>query len=92
MGHFIFAAKAFNVLERADPDPEFWEGKRGACVGVLQGIIAEKEKEKGSPQEHKQALNEIIAMLTTTNNPQSQFICEVIKDWGRQNEIKLNYP
>merc|ERR1719258_515268 len=24
---------AFDVLERLDPDPEYWEGKRGACVG-----------------------------------------------------------
>ena len=35
MGHFLFAAKAFDVLERLDPDPEYWEGKRGACVVVI---------------------------------------------------------
>ena len=39
MGHFLFAAKAFDVLERLDPDPEYWEGKRGACVGVFQGTV-----------------------------------------------------
>ena len=39
MGHFLFAAKAFDVLERLDPDPEYWEGKRGACVGVFQVIF-----------------------------------------------------
>lgn len=42
MGHFLFAAKAFDVLERLDPDPEYWEGKRGACVGVFQLVIAGK--------------------------------------------------
>jgi intraflagellar transport protein 56 len=26
MGHFLYAAKAFDVLERLDPDPEYWEG------------------------------------------------------------------
>ena len=36
MGHFLYSAKAFDVLERLDPDPEYWEGKRGACVGVFQ--------------------------------------------------------
>ena len=36
MGHFLHAAKAFDVLERMDPDPEYWEGKRGAVVGVFQ--------------------------------------------------------
>lgn len=29
MGQFYYACKAFDVLERLDPDPEFWEGKRG---------------------------------------------------------------
>jgi hypothetical protein len=26
MGLFLYAAKAFDVLERLDPDPEYWEG------------------------------------------------------------------
>lgn len=38
MGSFYYAAKAFDVLERLDPDPEYWEGKRGACVGVFQQV------------------------------------------------------
>eukprot|EP00353_Schmidingerella_taraikaensis_P008055 CAMPEP_0185586536 /NCGR_PEP_ID=MMETSP0434-20130131/44864_1 /TAXON_ID=626734 ORGANISM="Favella taraikaensis, Strain Fe Narragansett Bay" /NCGR_SAMPLE_ID=MMETSP0434 /ASSEMBLY_ACC=CAM_ASM_000379 /LENGTH=67 /DNA_ID=CAMNT_0028207731 /DNA_START=15 /DNA_END=215 /DNA_ORIENTATION=- len=32
-GSFYYSAKAFDVLERLDPDPEYWEGKRGACMG-----------------------------------------------------------
>lgn len=43
MGQFYYAAKAFDVLERLDPNPEYWEGKRGACVGVFQMIIANNE-------------------------------------------------
>ena len=35
MGQFYYSAKAFDVLERLDPDPEFWEGKRGAAIGVF---------------------------------------------------------
>ena len=38
MGAFYYAAKAFDVLERLDPDPEYWEGKRGACMGVFQQV------------------------------------------------------
>ena len=38
MGHFLYSAKAFDVLERLDPDPEYWDGKRGACVGVFQQV------------------------------------------------------
>ena len=43
MGQFYYSCKAFDVLERLDPSPEFWEGKRGACVGVFQMIIAAQE-------------------------------------------------
>ena len=43
MGQFYYAAKAFDVLERLDPNPEYWEGKRGACVGIFQHIIAGHE-------------------------------------------------
>ncbi|DAZ96853.1 TPA: hypothetical protein N0F65_008284 [Lagenidium giganteum] len=35
---FYFAAKAFDVLERLDPDPEYWEAKRGACMGYFQQV------------------------------------------------------
>ena len=47
MGQFYYAAKAFDVLERLDPNPEYWEGKRGACVGVFQMILAGHEPRYG---------------------------------------------
>lgn len=43
MGQFYYAAKAFDVLERLDPNPEYWEGKRGSCVGIFQQIISGHE-------------------------------------------------
>ena len=43
MGQFFYAARAFDVLEHLDPNPEYWEGKRGACVGMFQMVIAGKE-------------------------------------------------
>ena len=42
-GQFYYAAKAFDVLERLDPNPEYWEGKRGACIGWFQRVVADKE-------------------------------------------------
>ena len=41
--NICFHVKAFDMLERLDPNPEYWEGKRGACVGVFQMIIAGRE-------------------------------------------------
>ncbi|KAG8236458.1 hypothetical protein J437_LFUL016909 [Ladona fulva] len=43
MGHFYHAAKAFDMLERFDPNPEYWEGKRGACIGMFQKVVACEE-------------------------------------------------
>lgn len=50
-GHFYYAAKAFDVLERLDPNPEYWDGKRGACIGAFQMVIAGKEQRevRGAP-------------------------------------------
>jgi len=42
-GQFYIAAKAFDVMERLDQNPEYWEGKRGACVGLFQKIVAGHE-------------------------------------------------
>ena len=61
MGQFYYSVKAFDVLERLDPDPEFWEGKRGAAIGVFQMVVAGKEM--------KERLIEVIQMLKNTNNP-----------------------
>ena len=33
MGQFYYSLKAFDTLERIDPDPEYWEGKRGSAIG-----------------------------------------------------------
>jgi intraflagellar transport protein 56 len=62
MGHFLYAAKAFDVLERLDPDPEYWDGKRGACVGVFQQLIAGKAT--------REDLQDVLTMIRNVSNPQ----------------------
>ena len=81
MGSFFYAAKAFDVLERLDSDPEYWEGKRGACVGAFQMVMAGKEP--------KSSLNEIVAMLRNTSNPQVELIIRIIKKWCKENGLHL---
>jgi len=75
MGQFFYSAKAFDVLERLDPDAEYWEGKRGACVGVLQAVIAGKES--------NETLQEVMSMLRNTTNPQVEYILRVANKWFR---------
>ncbi|EGD72542.1 TTC26 protein [Salpingoeca rosetta] len=81
MGAFYYSAKAFDVLERLDPSPEYWEGKRGACVGVFQQIIAGHEPKEG--------LREILAMLRNSNNPQVDQISRVMRKWAKDKRIPV---
>lgn len=81
MGQFYYSAKAFDVLERLDPDPEFWEGKRGAAIGVFQMVVAGVEQ--------KERLIEIIEMLKSTNNPQVEYFVQIMKKWANENGFKF---
>lgn len=81
MGQFFYAAKAFDVLERLDPNPEYWEGKRGACVGVFQMIIAGLEP--------KETLRDVVQMLRNTSNPQVEYISRTLKKWGKENKVNI---
>lgn len=81
MGQFYYSAKAFDVLERLDPNPEYWEGKRGACVGALQMVIAGHEP--------KEVLNDIGQILRDSSQPQAELILLAIKKWMRENRISV---
>mmetsp|Transcript_106825 Transcript_106825/g.309950 ORF Transcript_106825/g.309950 Transcript_106825/m.309950 type:complete len:293 (-) Transcript_106825:240-1118(-) len=81
MGQFLYAAKAFDVLERLDPDPEYWEGKRGACVGVFQQVVAGKQQ--------REDLRDVLAMMRNTSNPQVEYMVRIIKKWCNENGVKI---
>eukprot|EP00053_Salpingoeca_punica_P003327 m.42540 g.42540 ORF g.42540 m.42540 type:complete len:402 (-) comp12111_c0_seq1:529-1734(-) len=80
-GQFFYAAKAFDVLERFDPNPAFFDGKRGACVGVFQQVIAK--------QEPTESLQEVVNLLSGTDNPQAEAIVVIIRRWARENRVHL---
>ncbi|KAJ3197005.1 Intraflagellar transport protein 56 [Irineochytrium annulatum] len=81
MGHYLYSAKAFDVLERLDSNPDYWEGKRGACIGVLQQII--------SGEESKDSIRDIITLLRNTSNPQVEYIIRIIKKFAKENRLGL---
>ncbi|XP_075038989.1 intraflagellar transport protein 56 isoform X2 [Mixophyes fleayi] len=81
MGQFYYAAKAFDVLERLDPSPEYWEGKRGACVGIFQMILAGREP--------KETLREVLHLLRSTGSTQVEYILRILKKWGKDNRVPL---
>jgi intraflagellar transport protein 56 len=73
---WYFSAKAFDVLERLDPNPEYWEGKRGAAIGCFQKVLAGEE-----PTE---SLRDVVMMLSQTSNPQVEYIINVMKKAVRE--------
>ena len=81
MGQFYYAAQAFDVLEGMDPNPEYWEGKRGACIGVLQLVIAGHEP--------KESLQEIARILRNTSQPQAELIAVAIRKWARESRVTI---
>jgi intraflagellar transport protein 56 len=80
-GSYNFPAKVFNVLERLDPSPEYWGGKRGACVGVFQQVIARREQPS--------VLHDIVQLLSNTHSPQEDYICSIIFKWGKESGTYL---
>ena len=74
MGEFWYAAKAFDMLDRLEPNPEFWEGKRGAVVGVFQGVVAKKYP--------VDLLGDVLQLLRTSTSSQAEQIAKVIRKWG----------
>ena len=61
---------------------EFFEGKRGAAIGVFQMVVANKEK--------TERLSEVIMLLkNTTGNPQVEYFVSVMKKWGKDNGYKF---
>uniref|UniRef100_A0A2K6GBK5 Intraflagellar transport protein 56 n=1 Tax=Propithecus coquereli TaxID=379532 RepID=A0A2K6GBK5_PROCO len=81
MGQFYYSAKAFDVLERLDPNPEYWEGKRGACVGIFQMILAGREP--------KDTLREVLHLLRSTGNTQVEYIIRIMKKWAKENRVPI---
>ncbi|XP_073094484.1 intraflagellar transport protein 56 isoform X3 [Manis javanica] len=81
MGQFYYSAKAFDVLERLDPNPAYWEGKRGACVGIFQMILAGRKP--------KETLREVLHLLRSTGNTQVEYITRIMKKWAKENRVPV---
>lgn len=74
LGEFWIAAKAFDMLEKLDPNPEHWEGKRGALAGALHAIIAKRKN--GTPPN---GIGEIIGLLRDSSNSQAEPMLRAIR-------------
>ncbi|XP_076027151.1 intraflagellar transport protein 56 isoform X1 [Genypterus blacodes] len=82
MGQFYYAAKAFDVLEKLDPSSNYWEGKRGACVGIFQLILAGRES--------KETLKEVVSLLRNSGHSQVEYIIRTLRKWAKDNRVVLS--
>lgn len=81
MGHFLFAARAFDILEKMDPNPEYWEGKRGACIGAFQKAVA--------GQEPRESMQEVLSILKNAGNRQAESAVRIVHGWCRENKVNV---
>ncbi|OQR90307.1 hypothetical protein ACHHYP_05634 [Achlya hypogyna] len=73
MADYYFAAKAFDVLERVDPDPEYWEAKRGACIGYFNKSVTGK----CDPVK----LQQVLQMLEGSKHHQGKGMARTLRAW-----------
>lgn len=77
IGEFWIAAKAFDMLEKMDHSPEYWEGKRGACAGALFNLITKKKF--GTPPN---GIGEIISLLRDSSNSQAETMLRAFRRYA----------
>lgn len=82
---YYISMKAYDLLERLDPLPEYWEGKRAACIAVFRDVIAHKEP--------RETMQEVIEILVKTPGPVVNFsydkVIAVMQDWEKRTAVSL---
>ncbi|KAJ4460801.1 putative Intraflagellar transport protein 56 [Paratrimastix pyriformis] len=82
---YYYAAKAFDVLERIDPHPDYLDGKRGACVGVFQQYITGRMGALDKSIQQQQVA-EAAQMLRTSQHPTCEKAMMTIRKWILENQ------
>lgn len=79
IGEYWVAAKAFDMLEKfsIDPNPEYWEGKRGSCVGTFYSIITGRQI--AAPPN---GFIDICTLLRESTNPQVESVIRTIRNFS----------
>lgn len=71
---WYYAAKAFDVLQRLDPSPDYWDGKRGACAGVFRDVVSRKA--------NRDTLRDVVNMLhSNAASPQADLMIRIMTKW-----------
>jgi intraflagellar transport protein 56 len=77
----LWSGKAFDVLEKIDPMPDYWDGKRSSIVGLFRQIVLGAE-----PQRQIQA---VVDLLRDSNHSESEHIFSVVQAWCKRNRVEF---
>lgn len=69
--------KILMLFYRLDPNPEYWEGKRGACAGTLFAMISGRTF--CGPSE---GIAEICSLLRDSTNGQAEAMLRTLKQYN----------
>lgn len=82
IGEYYVAMRAFDELERLEDTDAFWEGKRGAAVGVFANVLAGKEQ--------AEILRDVVTMLRQSPNAtDADAVAEPMLEWARGEGLRL---
>ncbi|KAK1945908.1 Intraflagellar transport protein 56 [Phytophthora citrophthora] len=87
---FFYAAKAFDVLERLDPDPEYWEAKRGACFGFFR-LVATGEEKTDSKEALTHRCDEVLKLLGNSKDVlEATKLVATVRKWMSTMDLRKN--
>lgn len=72
MGHFYYALRAFDILDRIDTDEQQWLAKRGAIIGILQQLLTGKES--------KDRWGHAMVILKQSKNAQAELMFQKLSE------------
>jgi hypothetical protein len=78
-GHFYYAAKSFDILERMDASPAFAAGKMAACISCFRSIVEGNEQ--------SEILRELIGWVKPLDGGEE--VVRTIRLWARSSNILI---
>ncbi|GMS84224.1 hypothetical protein PENTCL1PPCAC_6399, partial [Pristionchus entomophagus] len=82
-GQFYWMVRAYDALEKIDPSPDHWQGKRAAVTGQFVQLV----KGECSPKE----MSEVLKFLQNGNHSQIESINGTISNWCANNGIDVSF-
>ena len=76
---FRIAARAFDVLYRTDPHPDYWKGKRGAILGAFRSVLTHVES--------ADCIDELLQILNEDDHVECDQLKRIIWKWSQENII-----